>query len=509
MQEYELIKGFDITPYFRKQLKSYYNNYSNDNLTVLTDTAVKEVVENQGFFIKEAPRSVYKVKKLYDSLSPYSPDRAPYIDKKSVYLAKGVALARVCFAKPAHEEFLDVMTLCPSTIKTITSNPNGSAGLTAPSSSKSAAHTRALERSIQILKGEKSPEPCMAFKRTQANDKTRLVWGYPYSMTVIEGLVAYPLNQKFKNRVSPMAFAMTTMALGTRLRVSSYSSRFCYSLDMSKFDSSISSILINHAFKILRTWFNPHQVEPTTGKAVHEIFDIIQSYFVTTPIMMPNAHVYKGKKHGVPSGSYFTQIIDSIVNVILAGTIDAKFNLGISRRKILVLGDDLLFFSDRKISLDRISKFAKQHLGINVHGSEKSSIFNKGDVIHFLGRDWHNGQPDIPIDDIVAKMVHPESFRKYSRIKEEKKRQVHLLLMSYASTYKSGWRIAEREINPQYRNLRRGEIPIDTFVYIHSRKDQLWEIDPSMLTGLQRYQRKYHGDGERKEPPRSGGQYLL
>lgn len=73
-----------------------------------------------------------------------------------------------------------------------------------------------------------------------------------------------------------------------------------------------------------------------------EVFEIIEDYFIHTPIVMPDHHIYYGKKHGVPSGSYFTQIVDSIVNVIIAGTISAKFNMYINKSDIYVLGDDLL-----------------------------------------------------------------------------------------------------------------------------------------------------------------------
>ena len=339
---------------------------------------------------------------------------------------------------------------------------------------------RALERAVQIVQGEKSPEPCLAFKRTQKNDKTRLVWGFPYSMTVIEGLVAFPLNENLKSLSTPMAYAITSMSLGSKLRTGSRKKKFCYSLDMSQFDASISAYLINVSFSIIKSWFDLDQLEPTTGATVNDIFDIIVRYFITTPIVMPDGNVYKGKRHGVPSGSYFTQIVDSIVNVILCGAISHRFNLGVNKRDLMVLGDDLLFFSNRKVSLNAISEFAKRNLGIKVHGSEKSEIYSSGDTIHFLGRYWHNGQPDLPIDEIVAKMVYPESYRRYSSDPKTRAQQVRLLLMSYASTYRSAWRIAEREINPNAGNVRRGELPIDTAVYIRSLDQELREIDPTI-----------------------------
>jgi hypothetical protein len=502
-------RGWTVQPYRRAALKQYYSNYSKDNLTVLADTAVKEIVEYQGFVFEEAPRSIFRSGKLYDALSTFSPYNAPKV-RWDKHVASGVALAWKCFGRPDSSPYIMSLPLNPHSIELMTSNPNGSAGLTAPSKKKKDAKMRALERAVQIIQGDKAPEPCLAFKRTQKNDKTRLVWGFPYSMTVVEGLLAYPINQHFKKWNTPMAYAKTSFAVGSKLRVGARRKKYCYSLDMSQFDASISSVLISHAFNIIGSWFDLEALEPTTRETYGDILNIISRYFVTTPIVMPDGNVYKGKRHGVPSGSYFTQIIDSIANTILCGAISSYFNMGINRRDIMVLGDDLLFFTDHKISLNAISEYAKRTFGINVHGAEKSEIFRSGEVIHFLGRDWHNGHPDLDIEEIIQKMVYPESFRHYSKDPDIKKRQVLLLLASYASTYRSAWRILERAVNPVLRNARKGELPIDTSVYVSSKLGRyLEEIDPTMLNGLSRFQRIYgiHKSNDNSFPY-SGGQYL-
>ena len=503
-------RGWTVQPYRRTALKQYYSNYSKDNLTVLADTAVKEIVERQGFFFEEAPRSIFRTGKLYDALSTFSPYNAPTV-RWDKHVASGISLAWKCFGRPSHSPYLMTLPLNPHSIELMTSNPSGSAGLTYPGKKKRDAKMRALERAIQIIQGDKAPEPCLAFKRTQKNDKTRLVWGFPYSMTVVEGLIAYPANEHFKKWNTPMAYAKTSLAIGSKLRVGSRRKKYCYSLDMSQFDASISSTLISHAFNIIGSWFNLDELEPTTGETYGDILNLISRYFVTTPIVMPDGNVYKGKRHGVPSGSYFTQMVDSIANTILCGAISSYFNLGINRRDIMVLGDDLLFFTDHKVSLNAISEYANRTFGIKVHDSEKSEIFKSGDIIHFLGRDWDNGNPDLDINEVIQKMVYPESFRKYSKDPQVRARQVRLLIASYASTYRSAWRILESEVNPALRNIRRGELPVDTAVYVaNSFARELNEIDPTMLNGLARFQLLYNiREGTAKNTfPYSGGQYL-
>lgn len=396
------LEQFTVRPYRMKRLKPYYDMYSKDNLNVIYDPNVGDMLRAQGYHFDETPRSVYKVEKLYSALSAYAPGKIPRPTPTGYYQA-GISLAYKCFARPDNCRTLSILPLTPKTIVELTSNPSGSAGLTCYGVDKAHSQMRALERGIQTILGEKQPEPCLAFKRTQFNDKTRLVWGYPYSMTVVEGLIARPLIDKFKDRVTPMAFAMPTVALGAKLRVSSYKYKYCYSLDMSQFDATISAELIHVAFKILSTWFDLDEIEPTTGKSVRDILGVVERYFIHTTIVMPNGKIYIGKCHGVPSGSYFTQMVDSVVNTIICGAVSARFNLKVSRKSIFVLGDDLNFWSNRKVSLDVIAKFVNSNFHVKLHGSEKSELSLYNEVIHFLGRDWDNGLPTLSLDGILAR----------------------------------------------------------------------------------------------------------
>nr|QIJ70081.1 RNA-dependent RNA polymerase [Puddy partiti-like virus] len=492
--------------YRSKRLKSYFARFSKDDNTILIDPYVRDVLLAQGISVEESPRSIYSVEKLFEALSHYAPGKIPK-PKPCAEFTAGVALAYKCFARKRDQLQLHILPMTPETIVYITSNPSGSPGVTNFGCTKAESQTRALERGIQTVQGEKKPEPCLAFKRTQFNEKTRLVWGYPYSMTFIEGLVAKPLLEQFKGGCSPMAFAMSTGALGTKLRVASYHKEWAYSLDMSQYDATISAQLIHIAFKILRTWFDEAEVEPVSGKTVGQIFNLIEKYFIHTPIIMPDGNVYYGKEHGVPSGSYFTQLVDSIVNVIIGGTISAKFNMHVSRREIFVLGDDLLMWSNRLMDLDVIAKYANEQFGVRLHGSEKSKRFHYDETIHYLGRDWTNGLPDLPEEEIVKRMVYPESFRKYAKDPDDRKRQVHMMLLAYAGTYRSAWRIAYRAIDSSDRNVHRGCGNTDVNVYI--REGRKVELTPEHMSGLMRFLFREHMFGDTGDIPITAIQYWL
>lgn len=479
-------EDFVIRPYRMKRLKHYCSQMSQDNTHVLFDNHVAKVLSLQGFSTDEAPRSVYKVEKLYEALEKYNPKNSKRI-LMDEHVKSGVSLAYASFAKPKGRPYLKVLPITPATIAKVTSKPTASAGLTNYGCTKAESELRALERGIQTIKGVKAPEPCLAFKRTQFNDKTRLVWGYPYSMTVIEGLFAYNLNEQFKKGQTPMAFAIRSGALGTKLRVASYHSKYAYSIDMSSFDASISAKLIHIAFDIIETWFDLDQVEPQTQVSNREIIRLIRNYFIHTPIVMPNSKLYLGKSHGVPSGSYFTQIVDSIVNVIVAGAISSRFRLSVDSKDVFVLGDDLLFWCDRKVDLDRIAEYVNTSLHIKMHGSEKSAIYKYDEPVHYLGRDWSNGIPSLSQDEILKRMIYPESYRRYSKDPDAARREVKLLILAYASVYKDAWHIAQDALGNDLWNSP--PEALDREVYVLDSG----EVKPQFFSGLTRYQLQYQG----------------
>lgn len=491
-------QGFMTRPYRMKRLKSYTNKYTKDRTKPLYDANVASVLKAQGFCIEETPRSIYTAEKLYEALETYNP-RGNHVIHKDGHYASGFRMAYKAFARPKSQPKLDVLPFDANTIQMITSNPSGSPGLTNYGCTKAESMTRALERGIQTLKGEKQPEPCLAFARTQFNEKTRLVWGYPYSMTAIEGLLAYPLNQHFKTHNTPMAYAKTSVDLGTRLRVSSYHKEWCYSLDMSQFDATLCSDIINDAFKILRTWFDLEQIEPVSGVSVREILSVIRHYFINTTIVMPDQHIYIGKNHGVPSGSYFTQMIDSVCNCIIAGTISSKFSLNIQLEDLFILGDDIVFWSNRKVSLDSISRYAGVQLGVKLHGQEKSNIYHYDEDIHFLGRDWMNGLPSLDENGILSRMVFPESYRKYSRDPNVRQREVRMLILSYVAQYRNAWRIATSYFRPELIWFKNGTSDISYVTYADKAMYE-GDLDPNFVSGLQRYKMIYQADSMLTDP---------
>lgn len=483
------MSSFTVQPYRRKYLKEYYRRMSQDNLTMLWDDNVASILQEQGFSIEQAPRSVYKVEKLYEALNKYAPTSLPYIDFDEQHIKEGINFAYACFARKGRDK-LHALDFTPEVIYSITSNLKGSAGLTAWGQTKAESYMRAYERGSQTLLGEKSPEPCIAFKRTQFNDKTRLVWGYPYSMTAIEGLIARPLIQSFLKANSPMSFGISSLKLGTKLRVASYSNKWAYATDFSSFDSSISEQLIRVAFSILKSWFDLDELV-SVGKhevSVRKIFKLTENYFINTQIVMPDGNLYKGKRHGVPSGSYFTQMVDSVVNAIVIGAVSSKFKMHVSKDMFNVLGDDVVFFSNADVDMNKMAHYVKSEFGLTINVA-KSGKYASGEEIVYLGRHWLNGIPDLPQKEILKRMAQPETFRIYSKNSAHRAREVRLLFQSYASVYESAYHIYMKAFGTNKRRYNGMWVELFDSKQVH-RSDG-FVANPDHLSGLERYLQKY------------------
>lgn len=380
------------------KFEGYKTRMSKDDDRALYDGHVAYLLKEQGFDlsqIPESPRSIYSVEKLYEKLALYGPEKNKdiLIDE---HLKRGFKMALKAFGYRPLVGKQKVMRLSetPAAIKM-----NTSAGL--PSLVKKAdAITYGLNRAAQTIEGFKNPNPCIAYKRTQGGNKTRLVWGYPLDMTLIEAKFARPLTDLFLRIDTPMAFGMSKMTLGCLLETR-VNKRNIVCLDYSKFDASISAKLISYAFNILRTWFDFESQEDEKS------WEIVIKYFITTPIVMPNGKLYTGKRHGVPSGSYFTQIIDSVVNVMLLGALSSHLNLDLGIEGMFVLGDDSIFSTNKNVNLHKIAKVMELY-GISVN-VDKCKLGIK----HFLGATWIRCFPTADITEVLQKAIYPETFRNY------------------------------------------------------------------------------------------------
>jgi len=186
----------------------------------------------------------------------------------------------------------------------------------------------------------KRKDPCMLYTRTAESYKTRNVWGYPLADIFYEMMFFVPflahMREKFwqASIVSP---ELVDVRLTSIILTAIQCGKCLYSVDFKEFDASVSWQTIVRAFKYIKSTFDP---------LFHEPLDYICERFYTIGIVTPTG-ILRGK-HGVPSGSCFTNLVDSLVQAATALSNDF-----IKECEMMVNGDDGVYIMFR----DEIPKF--------------------------------------------------------------------------------------------------------------------------------------------------------
>nr|APG78281.1 RdRp [Hubei partiti-like virus 42] len=263
----------------------------------------------------------------------------------------------------------------------------------------------------RIKYGEKLsfPDSC-AFVRSHlveyGEHKVRAVWGYPATVTFGEAVFAIPLIEAYQNGSYPIAYGYETAVGGARKLLNELKGEFHHAFDFKSFDKSVPEWLIRIAFKILLQNINFCEYRDygiANAERNFVMFQSIVDYFINTKIRMCNGERFL-KRGGVASGSYFTQLIDSIVNYILITWINLKI-ANCLPQYIKVMGDDVIF-SGRKVDINEAQDLlATIGMRLNI---QKSAISRDPSDLTFLGYELNHGAPSRPFDKWMAALLFPE-----------------------------------------------------------------------------------------------------
>lgn len=269
--------------------------------------------------------------------------------------------------------------------------------------------------------------------------KQRLVWCINAGMVLVEALYAKPLMMFVLPKVAQYAGGKSPLSIRTTLQYWRRS-RNWLCLDYSSYDATVPKWLIKRVFDIIKKKF---------PNSEHDVIDWICYHFIHTRLVLPDGRIVQ-KCKGIPSGSFFTQIVGSLANMIMIRTWQySKYGSSIKqftekdgRIMFMVMGDDNIVFTADEINRKELSAYLKYNFGVVVHTDDKVDYGTCFDDPVFLKRTWRkNGEWRNPLE-LFINMCHPERFRKYDTYSP-----IHVLL-GYCLAYKLAITpfISEREI---------------------------------------------------------------
>jgi len=245
----------------------------------------------------------------------------------------------------------------------------------------------------------KRKDPALLFTRTQEQLKTRTVWGFPIADTINEMMYYSPLlnvQRQLSWRAALNTYDDIDRAVTKILKHAKSNDKTIVSIDFSAYDSSVSPKLQSDGFKYIKELY---------GDKYSDDIDYINERFTTIGLVTPDG-VFHGK-HGVPSGSVFTNEIDSIVQFLIAkqsGVIDPELTQ--------IQGDDGIYSVNIK-DVDRLFKeFSNAGLTVN-----KSKSVTNSDYCTYLQNLYHidyenNGVVHgiYPIYRAINRLLYQERF---------------------------------------------------------------------------------------------------
>lgn len=246
--------------------------------------------------------------------------------------------------------------------------------------------------------------PDVGYTRTQLTDireklKVRGVWGRAFHYILLEGTCADPLLQAFKQGTTFLHIGTDpTISVPNILSQVARSCKWLIALDWRAFDATVNRFEIHTAFDIIGEKIifpNPE---------TKACFELCRHLFIHKKIAAPDGKIYWSHK-GIPSGSYFTSIIGSIVNRLRIEFLWLKLK-GRSPKMCFTQGDDSLSGDDDYVSPDDLAT-AAEPLGWILNAA-KTEISRMPEHVSFLGRTIYGGLNQRDITKCIRLLVFPE-----------------------------------------------------------------------------------------------------
>jgi len=268
---------------------------------------------------------------------------------------------------------------------------------------------KGLAAAQRIWDGDRGFDPFVTGKRVQpgkTGPKTRLVWMASLPTTIVGSAFSKRIHGGLE-RKRPFAIGLRAVEKGAL--VSEFQSRFryVYSLDVSGFDASAPAYMIDDVFRVLRTHLDLTALE-------REVWERYVSDFIHSRIITPDGSIFQ-KHKGIPSGSSFTSLVGSVLNLLLLNYVWIRATgAALKSDRVLIQGDDSIIASNTRVDLGELARYAAE-LGftLSVEKSHVSDSFRESTgpfdgTVYFLGHFWHHGWAHREEHEILQRMVFVE-----------------------------------------------------------------------------------------------------
>ena len=331
-------------------------------------------------------------------------------------------------------------------IREVFSNPDASSGIIAYPAHKREAADRIKEVALHIMKeyDQNLSFPAIALTRSQITDyvvdgkvdssgikyKTRLVMCVDAASVLVEQRVGQPLLDYVMKPCHQYAGGSNDDEIREFL-VRTCRGKNWVSLDYSKFDATIQAWLIKDVFNFLSEYYPPSE---------RKAFEWISHNFIHMQLLMPDGRIHNLHK-GIKSGSYFTQIVGSLCNILMILTylvskyghpngdkrtvdlapvrtqLKARDSEFAKNFTMVAMGDDNILFTYDELDMKDLSTYLYHnfHAIVTVEGEKGYQRGTPMDAPSFLKRVWKQGGQEREEIEMWVNLLHPERKRDYSQ----------------------------------------------------------------------------------------------
>lgn len=180
-----------------------------------------------------------------------------------------------------------------------------------------------------------APPPALGLRTQEGGGefaKTRPIWMYPLAVKLIEASFQQPLEEALIATYPHISWQRSEVIGETISKLFKRRRGYILGMDYSRYDSTVHGSLIRVIFEEIGSIFGRER-----------LFAWIARYFTESPILIPigggELHL-KSRSRGVPSGSPFTSLVDSVANLVYSGLIGNDY------KDAIVLGDDKVEWSE-------------------------------------------------------------------------------------------------------------------------------------------------------------------